>query len=51
MRVITFDGEGLVTRELHFARLPGDVIVVIFRDKKGEIHSVRTSDILEIVDA
>lgn len=54
MRVITYDKADHDTTELHFSRLPGvngkDVIVVIFRDLKGVIHSIRTSDILEIVD-
>lgn len=49
--MITYENEGIITKELHFARLPGDVIVVIFKDKKGVVHAIKTVDILEIVDA
>ena len=53
MRVILYDGECPTTREIHFARLPGPerTIIVVFKDKHGVQRAIKSTEIMEIVDA
>jgi hypothetical protein len=50
MRVVKFDNTSHITNNVHFGRLPGNIIVVIFRDKHGAMHAIQTRDVMEIID-
>jgi hypothetical protein len=51
MRVLVVDGEGIVTKgSIRFDLIRGG-LYVIFMDKKGNLHTIPSVDVVEIVES